>query len=182
MGIDELITIDPNEAIRIIKRDSLLTTLLRVSDAGYRSLFTATSDDGTFLGVFSGETYHDRHVIVTEYHGSKDDTADSGFWVYDKARDLVAFHVRELRPGQRSSRPRFLWELSPDTIEQLTTEEINRAALNQPPEFELRAFQPGDWQRHVEFLEKNLGYKLKPDESPLGPVRLNEMFGANCYV
>jgi len=182
MNREEAIAIDSSEAIRIINRDNLLTTLLRVSDAGHRSLVTAESSDGRFLGVFSGENYVDRNVMVSEYQGSPEDSHENGFWVYDRIRDLVAFHSVRCREGRQYNDERmFLWGLSDDVKRHMTPEEIIKAEGN-PAKFELRAFQPGDWQRHVQFIEKNLGYNLKPSEDFLGAVKINEIYEANCFV
>ncbi len=182
MNREESISIDPSEAIRIINRDNLLTTLLRVSDAGHRSLFTAEAADGRFLGVFSGENYVDKQVMVSEYKGSPEDSKETGFWVYDRTRDLVVFHsVRCRQGGQYNSERMFLWELSDDVKRHMTLDEIRKEEGN-PARFELRAFQPGDWLRHVQFIEKNLGYKLKPEKDFLGAVKINELYGANCFV
>ncbi len=163
MNRDELITTDSDEAIRVINEDSLLTTLVRIADAGHRSLFTATSKEGSFLGVFASENYEDRIVAVSNYQGSLESFRDTGFWVYDKTRNLVAFHARRLK-GQISDRPNFSWDLSEDVIKYLTKEEYQKQISQPKDEFELRAFQPGDWQRHVQFIEKNLGYKLVSEE------------------
>lgn len=189
MPLEESISIDTKDAISAIKRDELLTTLLCVADAGRRTLYTLNSKEGVFLGVFSGEIYWDKHVMVSNYSGSLENVFDRGVLVYDKDRELITFHARICRNKERSDN-RFTWGPDKEEIEKEARKSYTESSYNLlkrlglliPEEFELKAFHPGNWQKHVQFIEKNLGYGLEEEEEFLGPYRLNEMFNANCFV
>ncbi|MFA5992506.1 MAG: hypothetical protein WC796_02240 [Candidatus Pacearchaeota archaeon] len=202
MNREDVMTVSPEEAIAIIRGDDLMTTLLRVSDVGHRTLCTVESAKGDFLGVFGGEVYRDRHVEVVHYsdHGMD---SDEGYWVYDKDRDLVVFHAKELdlapktvfdetrkrhvfRPTiiPQPAKNRFTWESGIDS-EHTNTFIGDRSKplyFDMPVIwYELLAFQPGDWQQHIKLIEREVGY-VKDGEDFLGPREINKRFDANCFV